>query len=552
MDSRRWRLVAVVLLTVVLTISGVAAASATPVKLLLTNWNTFVDGVYGIERPIATGASPLDQHYPSIYGDYIVYESGVAAGNGDLMLFNRATGAAAPIAGTAGWQWRPRIWGTRVVWCDSRNGNWDVYWYDIKSGEEHRLTDESATQWWPEINGTKVVWEDNRHGNSDVYMYDFATGRETRITTSLSDQRVPRVSGNRVIYQDNRNGNWDIYWYDLSTKQEYRLTASLNDEMTPDVWGDKAAYSTNNGANLDVTFVTYFDKNGAVKVNPGSAGHQDRIRVYGNLFLWESTELGDSTVMYYLAGQSFYRRATSSAGNEYEPQMWGSTLAYFDTRSGNRDIYITEIMRPTLSMSAPTVVGFGKTTTVTGYLKRSDGSPLVGRTVKVGYVKAANLLTTSGNNWPTISATTNSAGKYTATIPVQTTRFMLRAWFDGADDAWWAWTDDKVVYPAVSLTKPTGKSTIANTKSYTYFGYLKPKQPAGSQRVWIKCYRKSGGKWRYKKTYATTIADYSAESSKYSKKIKLTTEGKWRIRAQFKKTGDNAETYSSWKYITVN
>lgn len=534
-------------------IASVTAAVAEPIKPLLTSFGGFIDGTYGIERAIATGASPPDQHFPSIYGDYIVYESGTAGGDGNLMLFNRATGTTAPIAGTGGWQWRPRIWGNRVVWCDNRNGSWDIYWYDIKTGAEQRLTDEGATQWWPEISGNRVVWEDGRNGNSDVYMYDFTARQEIRITTNAADQRVPRINGNRIIYQDNRNGNWDIYWYDISTKREYRLTASPNDEMSPDVWGDKAAFTTNNGGNFDPSYVTYFDKYGSSTFTASIGGNQDRMRVNGNLFLWESTETGNSTVMYWVAGQNFYRQATSNPGNEYEPQMWGSTLAYFSTRSGNRDVYITEIMRPTLSMSAPSAVSFGKTTTVTGYLKRSDGSPLAGRTVKVGYVKAANLFTTIGYAWPIISATTNSSGKYTAVIPAQSTRFVLRAWYDGDDnDAWWAWTGDTTVYPKVSLSKPAGKSTIANTKYYTYSGYLKPKHTAGAQRVWFKCYRKSGGKWRLKKTFSAALSDYDASTSKYSRKFKLSTEGKWRVRALYKKSDTNAETTSAWKYITVN
>ena len=51
-------------------------------------------------------------------------------------------------------------------------------------------------------------------------------------------------------------------------------------------------------------------------------------------------------------------------------------------------------------------------------------------------------------------------------------------------------------------------------------------------------------------TYTATLSDFDTYS-KYSKKIKLTTEGSWRIRAHFKATSMNGETYSKWKYISV-
>ena len=60
-----------------------------------------------------------------------------------------------------------------------------------------------------------------------------------------------------------------------------------------------------------------------------------------------------------------------------------------------------------------------------------------------------------------------------------------------------------------------------------------------------------GTKYRYKKTYTANLADFDASKSKYSKKIKLGTEGKWRIKAFYAATNEYAETSSSWKYISV-
>ncbi len=135
---------------------------------------------------------------------------------------------------------------------------------------------------------------------------------------------------------------------------------------------------------------------------------------------------------------------------------------------------------------------------------------------------------------------TNSLGKFTAYVPRQNSRFYVRAWFAGDPDTFMRVSSQRTVMPKVYLSRPSGKSTVSRNKYYTYYGYLKPKHTAGSQRVWIKCYRYSSGKYRLRKTYTTTLSDYSSYT-KYLKKVKLYPAGKWRIRAYYKSTFNNAD-----------
>jgi beta propeller repeat protein len=56
-------------------------------------------------------------------------------------------------------QWNPSISGDKIVWMDSRNGNWDIYMWDPINGEQ-QITTNTSNQWNPSISGDNIVWND--------------------------------------------------------------------------------------------------------------------------------------------------------------------------------------------------------------------------------------------------------------------------------------------------------------------------------------------------------------------------------------------------------
>jgi len=553
MNRTFWRRIAALLILTLLVAGGVQVSVATAAQMNpLALLPGPLIGTYGLERPLVTGGNVSS---PSVYGHLIAYTDYVS--DGDIRLYNMKTNATYPVSVHAGSvQTSPRIWGNRIVWQDNRNGNWDIYWYDIAKKTEHRLTTQSTAEQMPAIDGDRVVWSDARNGNLDIYMYDFKTKVTTRITTNSASQTQPDISGNRIVWHENRNGNLDIYWYDIAKKQEYQLTSGPQDEYQAHVWGSRASWTLYNGVDPDMVVAFYFDANGAQIVTAGGAGSQDGGTIYKDTILWQDNI---KTRIYRFGGQGT-QLLTTSAGHKSGARMWGDTVFWADARPGmTYDLYAMDIPSPSLTISAPTVVGYGARTKVTGYLKSWDGKPLSNRQVQVQYVLEKDIRSTE--NWPLVdtdAATpgtqlpkTNSLGQFTAYVPAQATRFFVRAHFAGDPDAYWQTSSQRTVVPKVSLSKPVGNSTVANTKSYTYYGYLKPKHTAGTQRVWIKCYRKVSGTYVLKKTYTANLSDYSTYT-KYSKQITLGTEGSWRIRAYYKSTLNNAETYSSYKYVTSN
>ena len=231
-----------------------------------------------MERPLATGAS--DQFWPAISGNYVAFEHGAPQRRpNDVRLYDISKNSAVTISdASTNADWRPRIWGNRVVWMGRFGAQWELMSYDIKAGAVRRLTTDPNYQAWPDVSGNRVVWQDNRNGSDDIYMYDFATGKTTPICTNAFQQRFPSVSGNRVIWQDDRNGNWDIYWYNIAAKKEHQLTGWLRPsgwDVDPAVGGSKAAYVRNKAGNFDVYLVHYFDANGSVAWYPGYTSRED-------------------------------------------------------------------------------------------------------------------------------------------------------------------------------------------------------------------------------------------------------------------------------------
>ena len=131
---------------------------------------------------------------------------------GDLSLYEFDAiggGSGSPRAlVTSGTLAAPDISGRKIVYQDSRNGNWDIYLYDLDKPagqQEMRLTANPAHQLHPKISGSRVVWIDKRHGGDDLYLFDLnrPPGQQERRLTADGARMPspPDLSGDVVVWE---------------------------------------------------------------------------------------------------------------------------------------------------------------------------------------------------------------------------------------------------------------------------------------------------------------------------------------------------------------
>jgi beta propeller repeat protein len=100
--------------------------------------------------------------------------------------------------------------------------------YDLSTKKEKRITTDDSTQWNPEIYGSTIVWQDSRNGDQDIFMYDLFTSQETQASVNISNQNSPGIYGNSIVWTDESDGNKDIYKGDSS---KYNLFNSTTTEI---------------------------------------------------------------------------------------------------------------------------------------------------------------------------------------------------------------------------------------------------------------------------------------------------------------------------------
>ena len=105
--------------------------------------------------------------------------------------------------------------------------------------------------------------------------------------------------------------------------------------------------------------------------------------------------------------------------------------------------------------------------------------------------------------------------------------------------------------PTVSLGAPVAPKTMKKSKSYTVYGSLKPEHTKGTKPVRIFKYKKVGKKW-VRKGYVMAKAYNYKTYTRYKVKMKLTSRGRWRLRAYAPADSKHAATWSTkYDYVTV-
>jgi beta propeller repeat protein len=155
---------------------------------------------------------------PRIYGNTIVWMAEGVATNYNIYVYDLATSTLNMIGSPYGngYGSQAAIYGNRIVWEEGGMdpGNTDIIMYDISTSTETKITTNGSSQSDPEIYGDRIVWRDSRNGNqNDVTNYDIYMGTlsESKPTpVPVANFAASLVSGKaplKVTFTDKSTGS---------------------------------------------------------------------------------------------------------------------------------------------------------------------------------------------------------------------------------------------------------------------------------------------------------------------------------------------------------
>jgi hypothetical protein len=316
-----------------------------------------------VNVPVCTAGG--DQDYPTSVSDAaggaIVTWVDYRNGSGDIYA-QRISANGAPLWTTdgvalctaAGDQLSPAIvsdnaGGAIITWQDFRSGTgFDIYARKISAAGTVQWTADgvalctaAGNQWNPTIvkdggGGAIVAWQDQRSGaNDDIYAQRILTGGTVNWTangvalcTATGEQSVPAIAadgvgGAIVTWDDYRNSDYDIYAQKIAaagtvqwTANGVALCSATGGQYSPTIVADGTG-----GA-----IVTWFDQRS------------------GNYDIYAQRILSGGAVNWTANGVAL----CTDTGEQYYPTLvatdaGGAIVTWFDSRSGNYDIYAQKI-----------------------------------------------------------------------------------------------------------------------------------------------------------------------------------------------------------------
>ncbi len=203
-------------------------------------------------------------------------------------------------------------------------------------------------------------------------------------------------------------------------------------------------------------------------------------------------------------------------------------------------VYKLVVSGPQYSYSAtPISTGYGGTSNVSGTVRNASSGMLAN--VNLDLWSSADK-----TNWTKLASFNSALGAFTVSVkPTSKTYYRIGAGaFFGPVVS---------VVPKPYLRTPVAPRTMSHSKSYTVYGYLKPRHTSGTYPVRIYRWKKSSsGSWkRYGDPIKAKASNYLSYT-KYSVKMRLLKTGKWKLRAYAPADSGHAATWSSgYDYVTV-
>lgn len=319
-----------------------------------------VYGQYSCGKAVTT--HPAFQYYPQIWGTTILWLDS-RRGNSDIYMYNFAREREVRILPGIQEVSSINVHKDRVVY-QSWGDNWDVWLLNLESGNKRQI---SASDSWhemlPKIWGDLVVWEDwrNGYGLGDIYLYNLETKEELQITDNPSQQGKPGIYKNTIVWHDKRHDNWDIYLYDLIKGEERRLTDDPADQFSPVIYGNRIVWVDTRNGSWDIFMHDL--STGVTKCICNDSSKQWWPQIWKNTVLWVDERKGHSAIYVYDVATGKEWPLCDYSAPQRQPAIYEDRIVWMDFRNGNPDeirqgnwdIFVTSlpIYRITTSINCP-------------------------------------------------------------------------------------------------------------------------------------------------------------------------------------------------------
>jgi beta propeller repeat protein len=320
--------------------------------------------VLGADSPVTTETH--EQYTPAISGDLVVWvdyrpgPGGRTTGSIYYKYLSQNEPDGHPLIEERSDPSLPAIQGDLVVWSEYVYPvGRQIFYMRMGDSAPTRLSPTQAGQGSPAVFGTKIVWSDSRSGTADIYLKDIAPGGggEQVVCADPDNQGNPAIFGDWVAWVDKgapafmRPTRNDIFAMNLSTGEVIQVTNDGKSVIQdhPALGGDTTGartlvYNACCSSTEAQSGIWAYDLRSRVASRIPAPLASEHLRIDNDKVVWNVwAGPGKKSVSLYDLGTQASRQVSDGSSNATAPDISAGHIIWQDDRNGNADIYQNQV-----------------------------------------------------------------------------------------------------------------------------------------------------------------------------------------------------------------
>lgn len=363
--------------------------------------------------------------YVSVYGDKVVFTDSVD-GNSDVYLYDFVTGETARLTANPVNQTAPRIYGDYIAWLDYRQGVTDLYLYDLATGKKRRVdrlfnnVTETLAGWFKfDLDEKRLVYSKKQGENRDLYLFDIASGKRERLTNG-GINLLPRIYKDNVVYVRRQGGQNRIFLAEIAGRKVKQISPSEGNFDLPAMHGENVIFLRDDNTAVPEKkgqLLLYNIDRGTLETIPDIEGVKTPV-MYEDRVVWADRSTGNFRE--YNLKTKKVKSVTAHVSRKTCPDLQGKRLVWADNYSGRWGIYsrFFDDVSPALTVMEPedNLRTNNNLAAVTGYAETGSSVRVNGTTVPMDNAGNFNQVLELSTGKNTVTVTAADASGNTATV----------------------------------------------------------------------------------------------------------------------------------------